>query len=56
MDDVEELEKQNLDEYVAALERTVKELDDSLKRISEEKAELFDEHVNALYKIYKIGE
>ena len=55
MDDVEELEKQDLEKYIDALETTVNNLDKALAELRREKETLFDEHVNALYKIYNIG-
>ena len=55
MDDVEELEKQDLDKYITALETTVEKLDKALVDIKLQKEQLFEEYVNALYKIYNIG-
>jgi predicted nuclease with TOPRIM domain len=54
VDDVEKLEKQSLAEYVAALERTIEKLDEALKRISNEKEQLFEDYIASLYRIHKI--
>ena len=55
MDDVEKLEKQDLDNYVKALEAKVNELAQDLNDIQAAKEELFDEYVSSLHKIYRIG-
>ena len=56
MDDVEKLEKQDLDSYILALEKTVTELAEKLDTIRLEKEQLFEKYVDSIAKIYNIGE
>ncbi|MCD6135750.1 hypothetical protein J7J63_03450 [Candidatus Bipolaricaulota bacterium] len=56
MDDVEKLEKQDLDNYVNALENKIEELSQDLNNLQAEKEQLFNEYVSSLQLIYRIGE
>jgi hypothetical protein len=55
MDDVEKQEKQSLDEYVKALERTTENLDKILEKVTYEKERLFEDYVDSLRKLHNIG-
>lgn len=56
MDDVEKLEKQDLDNYINALENKIEELSQDLNNLQAEKEQLFNEYVSSLQLIYRIGE
>jgi len=63
MDEVEKAQIQDLNSYTIALENTVEQLNKNLEvataniaNIQKEKEALFNDFVNSLYKIYKIGE
>ncbi len=56
MDAVEKLEKQDLDSYVLALEKTVTEMAVKLDKLRLEKEQLFDKYVDSIAEIYNVGE
>ena len=55
MDDVEKLEKQDLNGYITALENKVNELALELDNEQQEKVQLFNSYIDSLHKLYNIG-
>ena len=55
MDDVEKLEKQDLNGYIQALENKVNELALELDTVQQEKEQLFNSYIDSLHKLYSIG-
>ena len=55
MDDVEKLEKQDLNGYIHALENKVNELALELDSEQQEKVQLFNDYIDSLHKLYNIG-
>ena len=55
MDDVEKLEKQDLNGYIQALENKVNELALELDTVQTEKEQLFNSYIDSLRKLYNIG-
>ena len=55
MDEVAEQEKQDLDNYIKALEHKVNEIAQNLANVQAEKEQLFDNYVDSLHKLYRIG-
>ena len=55
MDDVEKLEKQDLNGYITALENKVNELALELDTVQQEKEQLFNSYIDSLRKLYNIG-
>lgn len=56
MDDVEQMEKRELDAYIKVLEDKSLALEIALNNLQKEKEALFEAHVKSLTDIYKIGE
>jgi len=55
MDDVEKLEKQDLNGYIQALENKVNELALELDTVQQDKEQLFNSYIDSLHKLYNIG-
>jgi len=55
MEQVKEQEEQDLDNYVIGLEKTVAALDTQLKAIQAEKIKLFEDYIDSLHALHKIG-
>ena len=55
MDQVKTKEEQDLDSYIIALENKVNEIAQDLVNVQAEKEQLFNEYIDSLHKIYRIG-